>query len=120
MKVGFVGTGVMGSRMVKRFLEEGYPVTVYKHNTGEIDSFVGSGCGKSGQSSGCCRKLGCHLYVFVDAWRHFKCLLGREGILQSAEEGTILIDFTTVDAETSKTVFLAAAQKEESISWMLL
>lgn len=111
MKVGFVGTGVMGSRMVKRFLEEGYPVTVYNRTPEKLIPLLEAGAAKADSLPDVAANSDVICTCLSMPGDTLNVYLGREGILQSAEEGTILIDFTTVDAETSKTVFLAAAQR---------
>ena len=42
-KIGFIGTGVMGSSMVKHLLNAGYPVTVYNRTKEKAETVIYAG-----------------------------------------------------------------------------
>ena len=42
-KIGFIGTGVMGSSMVKHLLNAGYPVTVYNRTKEKAETVINAG-----------------------------------------------------------------------------
>ena len=42
-KIGFIGTGVMGSSMVKHLLNVGYPVTVYNRTKEKAQAVIDAG-----------------------------------------------------------------------------
>lgn len=42
-KIGFIGTGVMGSSMVKHLLNAGYPVTVYNRTKEKAQAVIDAG-----------------------------------------------------------------------------
>lgn len=111
MKVGFIGTGVMGSRMVKRFLEKGYPVTVYNRTPEKIIPLLEAGAVKADHFREIAAKSDVICTCLSMPEDTLNVFLGGNGVLQYAKKGTIMIDFTTVDAETSKKVYKEAAQR---------
>lgn len=111
MRVGFIGTGVMGSRMVLKFLNAGYDVTVYNRTPEKLKPLLERGAEKAD--------------IIADAVRHSEivctCLsmpkdslavyTQEDGVLEHARPGTICLDFSTVDAATSREINKQASAK---------
>ncbi len=112
MKVGFIGTGVMGSRMVKRFLQAGHQVTVFNRTPEKLSPLLELGAVKAENFQEIAEKSEIICTCLSMPKDSLSVYLGEEGILQYAKKGTILIDFSTVDADTSKTIFAEAVKKE--------
>ncbi|WP_413307467.1 NAD(P)-dependent oxidoreductase [Bacillus sp. 1P10SD] len=111
MKIGFIGTGVMGSRMVKRLLDHGYQVHVYNRTKEKVKALEEHGAMYVESIS--LISLNCDII--------FTCLsmpedvlevyLGNSGIIEHARPGTICIDLTSVGADTSKAISGQACEK---------
>lgn len=109
MIIGFIGTGVMGSRMVKRLLGHGYEVHVYNRTKEKIRALVEQGAIMVESISSLARN--CDVIC--------TCLSMPEdvlevygGIIENARPGTVCIDLTTVGADTSKILFEKTAFKD--------
>ncbi len=113
MKIGFVGIGVMGSRMVRQFLKAGYDVSVYSRTPKKADPLVELGA------------------IEVDSIRTLAsfcdvictCLSMPEDVEEVyqhvfpyAKAGTICVDFTTVGKKTSNDMYEKA--KERSLHYL--
>ena len=114
MKIGFIGTGVMGSRMVKRLLDNGFHVMVHNRTIEKAQPLIELGAIYSetisclaNQSQVVCTCLSMPDDVL-------NVYTGKEGIIHSAQPGTICIDFTSVGADTSKTIFEMSYAKKIS------
>jgi 3-hydroxyisobutyrate dehydrogenase len=112
VNIGFIGTGVMGSRMVKRLLVHGHQVRIHNRTREKAKELEKEGA------------------IFVESVQSladlndiiFTCLsmpadvmevyLGSSGILEHARAGTICVDLTTVGADTSKSIFEHANKKQ--------
>ncbi|MDN3016114.1 NAD(P)-dependent oxidoreductase [Paenibacillus sp. BSR1-1] len=111
MKIGFVGTGVMGSRMVKQLLDHGYKVGVYNRTKEKVKvleeygAFIAESISSLAHSSDI---LCTCLSMPEDVGEVY---LGTSGLLENAQPGTICIDFTSVGAETSNIIFGQANEK---------
>jgi len=111
MKIGFIGTGVMGSRMVKRLLDQHYEVYVYtrtKEKARPLQEMGAEYIGSIPELAGVCDLLCTCLSMPTDVVEVYR---GPNGILENARRGTICLDFTTVGADTSKSIFEIAAEK---------
>lgn len=110
MKVGFIGTGVMGNSLVKHLLDEGHEVSVYTRTASKAQNLVEAGA--EWQES---PKM-----VAMDAEVIFTMVgypsdveeiyFGEEGIINNAKEGTVLVDMTTSKPELAREIFKAALQ----------
>jgi 3-hydroxyisobutyrate dehydrogenase len=112
VNIGFIGTGVMGSRMVKRLLEQGYQVRLFNRTKEKAKALEGDGALFSDSVSllaASCDIIFTCLSMPDDV---MKVYLGSSGILEHARQGTICIDLTSVSAETSKSIFQQARIKE--------
>lgn len=109
MKIGFIGTGVMGSRMAGRLLINGYQLKVYNRTKEKVQALVEKGAEHAetiASLAGECDIICTCLSMPGDVEEVY---LGGPGIVKHARPGSICIDFTTVGADTSKAVFEKAA-----------
>ncbi|MFV8829932.1 NAD(P)-dependent oxidoreductase [Alkalihalobacterium sp. APHAB7] len=111
MNIGFIGTGVMGSRIVKRLLASGYKVTVYNRSPEKVEPLMREGAFRaeniatiSSQSDVICTCLSMPQDV-----EEVYC--GSGGVLEHTNPNTVCIDFTTVGVDTSKYVAIKANEK---------
>ncbi len=113
MKVGFIGLGVMGSRMTTRLLEAGHDVIIYNRTKEKMIPFLDKGA----KAADSIEKLAEGADVICT------CLSMPEDVVevynlifQRAKAGTICIDFTTVGMDTSQQ--MAERARERSISFL--
>lgn len=110
-KIGFIGLGVMGGGMARRILGSGnYELSVYDIDPAKAQEV---------------QALGAKACTLPDLARGNKVIaaslpnpaivrevfLGKGGVIDGAQSGTIIIDLSTVDSETSKEVSAALAKK---------
>jgi 3-hydroxyisobutyrate dehydrogenase len=112
MNIGFIGTGVMGSRMVKRLLDHGYQVQVFNRTKEKVKGLEEHGA-VSAESimsiASHCDIICTCLSMPEDALEVYR---GKNsGILKHARPGTICIDLTSVGVNTSKTILGEASKK---------
>ncbi|RFU70914.1 NAD(P)-dependent oxidoreductase [Peribacillus saganii] len=111
MEIGFIGTGVMGSRMVKRLLEAGHEVTVFNRSLEKAEPLIRLGALRSETVA----SLACSSDVICTCLSMPNDVLtvyqGPDGIIENAKSSAICIDFTTVGADTSRIIFHKAGEK---------
>lgn len=111
MQIGFIGTGVMGSRMVMRLLQAGYDVTVYNRTEEKLKPLIELGAKKASDipslSANCDVICSC-LSMPQDSEAIY---LGENGIIQHAKPNTICIDFATIGPKTSRKLYHSAKEK---------
>ncbi len=115
-RVGFIGLGVMGSRMAKRLLEAGFNVTVYNRTTEKAVPLVNLGARQAatvaelaGEADIICTCLSMPDDVI-------EVYTGEGGVLSVARPGTICLDFTTVGPKTSR--FVARRADEHGVAYL--
>ncbi|AGE22078.1 NAD(P)-dependent oxidoreductase [Geobacillus sp. G4] len=115
-RVGFIGLGVMGSRMARRLLEAGFNVTVYNRTTEKAVPLVNLGARQAatvaelaGEADIICTCLSMPDDVI-------EVYTGEGGVLSAAHPGTICLDFTTVGPKTSR--FVARRADEHGVAYL--
>ena len=95
MKIGFVGTGVMGRSMAGHLLAAGHELTVYNRTRSKAKDLLENGA-LWADSAGLAAKGADVVFTIVGFPRDVEEIyFGAEGILESAKAGTILVDMTT-------------------------
>lgn len=114
MKIGFIGTGVMGSRMAQRLLGHSFQVAVHNRTFKKVQPLIENGAiyeetvrALSNQCEIICTCLSMPQDVMT-------VYMSKEGIINTAKPGTICVDFTSVGADTSKIIYGMAGAKEIS------
>jgi len=111
VRVGWVGTGVMGSPMCGHLLAAGYPVKVFSRSEERASSLVEQGaqwCASPAQAS-----EGSDVVVTMVGYPSDvrQVVLGDEGVLTAAREGSTIIDMTTSEPLLAQEIFEAATTK---------
>jgi 3-hydroxyisobutyrate dehydrogenase-like beta-hydroxyacid dehydrogenase len=114
-KIGFIGIGKMGSRMSKRLLDAGYPLTVYDRTRKNLLALVQRGAAAAESP----RKLSAGCDIVMSSVTNDAALeavmFGPEGALVGSGKGTIFIDLSTVSPDTSRKIYESATAKGASM-----
>jgi 3-hydroxyisobutyrate dehydrogenase len=113
-RIGFVGLGNMGGPMARNLVAAGHELKVFDL----VESLAKGVDGAAPQPSAVACAEGVDVFLtMLPAGRHVRSLyLGDDGIIASAAPGTLLIDCSTIDPETSRAV--AEAARERSIAML--
>ncbi len=94
-KIGFIGTGVMGSSIVKHLLKAGYEVNVYNRTKSKTDELVAKGAVWCEHPAAVTEKSEVVMTIVGYPTDVEETYLGDNGIFQAATSDHILIDMTT-------------------------
>jgi 2-hydroxy-3-oxopropionate reductase len=95
-RIGFVGLGLMGSAMVQRLLDLGYPVTVLGHsNRKGIEAATARGATEAASGKALAAASEVVMLCMGTSASVEARMRGAEGILAGAAPGTVVIDFGT-------------------------
>jgi 3-hydroxyisobutyrate dehydrogenase-like beta-hydroxyacid dehydrogenase len=108
--IGFIGLGLMGSRMARRLLEAGYPLGVYNRSKEKLSPFVAMGARAYDTPRDLARQSDVVMSSVTDDAVVEHVLLGTEGALAGAKPGATLIELSSVYPETERTVSAAATK----------
>ena len=104
MKIGFMGLGIMGKPMAKNLLKAGFEVVAYTHKQATIDELVS--CGAEAGTSGADLAGRCDAIVTMlpNSPNVRDAVFGKNGIIEGAHEGLVLIDMSSIDPTESKKI----------------
>lgn len=104
MKIGFIGLGIMGKPMVRNLIKAGYSVKAYDIVRENVEAALSYGAeeGKSGAEIA----AECPVVItMLPNSPHVKTVvLGKDGVLEGAKSGLILIDMSSIDPNVSKEI----------------
>ena len=112
MNIGFIGVGIMGRPMAKNLLKAGYALTVYD-KFAPMDDLValGAKAAKSNKDVAACSEV---IITMLPNSPHVReAVLGKDGIVDGAKPGSILVDMSSIAPAVSQE--LCAAVKEKGI-----
>jgi 3-hydroxyisobutyrate dehydrogenase len=113
LRVGWIGTGVMGSSMCGHVLDAGYSVTVHNRTRERAEPLLERGAAWAGSPA--------ELAVASDAVFSIvgypndvrDVILGEQGVLEGAAPGSVVVDMTT--SEPSLAMEIHSAAKERGV-----
>lgn len=109
--VGFVGIGVMGSRMVKRLLDAGHRVTGYNRTKAKAEWLIKAGMEWADSPLAAARAGAITLSMVANTEALRAVAEGPEGILAGLSAGKIYVDMSTVSPAASRKLAAQAAAK---------
>jgi 2-hydroxy-3-oxopropionate reductase len=112
MNIGFIGLGIMGKPMAKNLLKAGHKLVVYDIQDAPVSELVQAGV-TAGESP---RDVAaqCELIItMLPNSPHVKqAVLGKNGVIEGAKPGSVLIDMSSIAPLVSREVAAALAAKE--------
>ncbi|MFZ6646730.1 3-hydroxyisobutyrate dehydrogenase [Undibacterium sp. TJN25] len=110
-KIAFIGLGNMGAPMALNLLKNGYALTVFDLSAAAVKTLADAGA-QAAASAGEAVSGAAVVISMLPASRHVEGLyLGEQGILPHIADGTLIIDCSTIAAQTSQKVAHAAAAR---------
>jgi len=113
-RIGWIGTGVMGSSMCGHLLTAGYRVTIHSRTQSKAQPLLDRGA-QWAESPRAVAAESDVLFTMVGFPQDVRQVyFGTDGILSGAGAGTILIDMTTTQPSLSREIAAAASAKDLS------
>lgn len=108
MKIGFIGTGVMGKSMAENLMNAGHCLTVYNRHQPKAEALVEAGA-RLAKTAGACVQNQDVVITMVGYPQDVEGVyLGEGGIIDMATPETILIDMTTTSPSLSQKIYTVA------------
>ena len=110
-KIGFIGTGIMGSAMVGHLMNAGFELSVYNRTKSKADKLIERGA-KWCDNPGECAKGQDVVITIVGYPKDVEQVyLGENGIIANAKEGAYVVDMTTSSPILAEKIYNAAKSK---------
>jgi 3-hydroxyisobutyrate dehydrogenase len=113
-RIGFLGLGIMGSRMAARVARAGFPLTVWTHTPGKAAAWAAEHGAVAVDTPGEVAQ-GSEIVVsmVVDGDQVASVLLGEDGVASTAVPGLLCVDMSTIAPLDSRRI--AAALGEQGV-----
>jgi 3-hydroxyisobutyrate dehydrogenase-like beta-hydroxyacid dehydrogenase len=109
--VGFVGLGIMGSRQAANLASAGYELTVYNRTRERAEAWVAEHGGTVADSQ---REVAGRsdvvITMVVDGAQVEQMILGEDGALAGARDGTLFVDMSTIAPATARSLARTLAE----------
>jgi 3-hydroxyisobutyrate dehydrogenase-like beta-hydroxyacid dehydrogenase len=111
--VGFVGLGIMGSRMAANLARAGYDVAVYNRTAAKAEAWVAERGGRLAASPReAAEGAAAVITMVVDGAQVEEVLLGDDGAAHGAAARTLMIDMSTIAPADARRIGAALAERE--------
>ena len=110
-KVGFIGLGIMGSPMASNLLKAGYSLVVYDIDKAKTGRLVKQGAQEAESAKKVAGQCGIIITMLPNSPHVRECVLGKDGVMEGAEKGSILIDMSSIDPMVSIQISRALSEK---------
>src|ERR671910_2773503 len=110
--LGFIGLGIMGSRMAANLVRAGYDVRVWNRTRETADAWAAD---HGGTVAGSPRELAegaaAVITMVVDGPQVEQVLLGEDGAARGAAPGTLFVDMSTIAPQDTRRIGAALAER---------
>ncbi|HZH23823.1 MAG TPA: NAD(P)-dependent oxidoreductase [Solirubrobacteraceae bacterium] len=111
--VGFVGLGMMGSRMAANLARAGYEVAVYNRTSEKAEAWVAEHGGRfAATPRDAAEGAAAVITMVVDGPQVEQALLGEDGAALGAAAGTLMVDMSTIAPADARRIGAALAERE--------
>lgn len=108
-KIGFIGVGNMGGPMSKNLVDAGHEVKVFDLVQAAVDAAVAGGAAAASSLQDAAKGVDV-VITMLPAGQHVRSVyLEDDGILSVADDGTLLIDSSTIDVGSARAAHEGAA-----------
>ncbi len=115
-KIGFIGLGLMGREMSRRLLEGGYSLTVWNRTKEKADSLIKAGAKWADSPKAVAQSADIVITMVTDSVAVEEVVCGKNGVLEGAPPGLILIDMSSIAPEMSR--LIAARAREKGVTML--
>jgi 3-hydroxyisobutyrate dehydrogenase len=116
MKIGFIGTGTMGQPMLANLIRKGFEVVAFDVVPAALEAAVALGATRSGSVGQAAANCDLVITMLPSSANVDAVYLGSGGIVESAAQGRLCVDMSTIDPGTSQRV--AARLKEGGMRFL--
>lgn len=110
-RIGFIGLGIMGQGMARNLLRAGFDLTVWNRTASKMDPLVAEGAVAAGDPADLARQCNIVITCVSDTPDVEAVVLGEEGAIHGLQEGSLLIDMSTISPQVTREIASRLAEK---------
>ena len=104
MKIGFIGLGIMGKPMSKNLIKAGYDIVVYNRNKSSVEELVELGAESVNSPKEVAEISDVIITMLPNSPQVIDVCLGKDGVIEGARDGQVVIDMSSIDPLKSREV----------------
>lgn len=104
LKVGYIGLGLMGKSIARNILKAGFPLVVHNRSQGAVEELVSEGARRAGSPREVAEQVDIVFTNLPDSPDVEMVALGRDGIIEGAKLGLILVDNSTIKPASARKI----------------
>jgi 3-hydroxyisobutyrate dehydrogenase len=110
-RIGWIGTGVMGTSMAGHLLSGGYPLTIYSRTRQRAESLIERGAAWAGTPASVAAASDVVFTMVGYPSDVREVVLGAAGVLPAARAGMVIVDMTTSEPSLAREIHAAAGER---------
>lgn len=110
-RIGWIGTGVMGGRMVGHLIDAGHDVDIYARRPEAIEALLRAGAAAAAGPSELASRADVVFTIVAAPADVEELYLGADGIIDGARGGTVLVDMSTSSPALARRIAEASAAR---------
>jgi 3-hydroxyisobutyrate dehydrogenase-like beta-hydroxyacid dehydrogenase len=110
-RMGFIGIGLMGSQMSRKILEAKYPLTVWNRKKEKAGALITAGAKWADSPKAVAQASDVVITMVTDSAASEEVICGKNGVLEGAHPGLVLIDMGSIAPEMSRSIAERARAK---------
>ena len=110
-RVGVIGMGIMGSPMARNLLKAGFEVHVWNRTAARAEALVADGAQVAASPADLGSKVDVVITMVTSSPEVETVLFGRNGAMEKARPGMLVIDMSTISPDVTKSLAERAAAK---------
>lgn len=114
-KVGFIGLGIMGKPMAINLIKAGYDLTIYARRPEVIAEMEGLGASAVESPAAVAEATDIVITIVTADPEVREVVLGDDGVLQGASEGSLIVDMSTISPLTIREIAEKAGSKNVAV-----
>ena len=114
--IGFIGLGIMGRPMARNLMSAGYSLTIYDVVGTAMEEVVGNGAKPASSSAEVASAAPVVITMVPDSADSEAAILGPNGVLEGASEGSVVIDMSSIAPASSQKI--AAACETQGVEFL--
>jgi 3-hydroxyisobutyrate dehydrogenase-like beta-hydroxyacid dehydrogenase len=114
-KLGFIGIGSMGQPIARRLLQAGYKVNVYNRDRSKAEALVGYGAIVANSIAELASNTDVILSCLANDDAVRNVYAGPEGVFANVRPGSVVIEMSTVNPETSRELYKLGSDRGVSV-----
>ncbi|CAA9453507.1 MAG: 2-hydroxy-3-oxopropionate reductase [uncultured Rubrobacteraceae bacterium] len=110
-KVGFIGLGIMGKPMARNLIKAGHELVVYNRSREKADELAQEGAAAAASPKEVAAACETVITMLPDSPEVREVVAGEDGVLEGIEEGSLLVDMSTISPVVTEELAAKAGEK---------